>query len=315
MKLYYYQFRDKVSNFGDDLNPWLWEQLLPGVFDEDTTTLFVGIGTLLNEYVPKVPKTVVFGSGFGYGKGVPKIHDSWKIYCVRGPLTAKALGIATELAVTDAALLVRRVYQPTATKVNRFAYIPHVTNAIRGDITWRLICEQAGIAYIDPRWSIEHVLSAISETEVVLAEAMHGAIVADALRVPWIPICTESTVLPFKWQDWCLSIGVEYQPKYVMPFRGLYPPGPGVRSSLRHWLNWVKQNPSQIVPKIGEDESKQVAIQLARIAKTSQPMLSNQNRIEQLTVELEERLQQFRKDTANGYFRPNTAQLCSNVIY
>lgn len=302
MKLFYFRFPNGISNFGDNINPWIWEQLLPGVFDQDKTTTFVGIGSLLNEYIPKAQKTVVFGSGVGYGKSLPKIDESWKIYCLRGQLSAKALGVGSELVVTDSAVLVRRLYKQANTKVNRFAYIPHIDNAILGDMDWKLICEQAGIAYIDPRWPIEQVLSAIMQTEVLLAEAMHGAIVADALRVPWIPIFTTTRVFPFKWHDWCSSIDIECQPRYVMPDKKLYPPGPGVRSRLRHSINCAKQAPVRFLKTFWEDKYNKIAIQLADIAKTSKPTLSQEYRIEQLTVELEERLEQFKQDVASGYF-------------
>ena len=35
MKIYY--FKDPVGNFGDDLNSWLWDTLIPGYFDSDDT--------------------------------------------------------------------------------------------------------------------------------------------------------------------------------------------------------------------------------------------------------------------------------------
>ncbi|WP_414550422.1 polysaccharide pyruvyl transferase family protein [Anabaena sp. CCY 0017] len=302
MKLFYFQFPNGISNFGDNLNLWMWKRLLPGVFDQDKTTIFVGIGTLLNNRIPKTDKTVVFGSGVGYGKGLPKIDESWKIYCVRGQLSAKALGVPSELAVTDSAVLIRRLYQQASSKVNQFAYMPHIDHAIAGDTAWKLICEQAGIAYIDPRWPIEQVLSAMSQTEILLAEAMHGAIIADALRVPWIPILTSTRMLPFKWQDWCSSIDIEYKPQYVMPDSKLYPPGPGVRSSLRYSINCVKQAPQRFFKAFWEGESNKMAIQLADIAKTSKPILSSESRIEQLTVELEERLEQFKQDVASRCF-------------
>ncbi|GAX34438.1 polysaccharide pyruvyl transferase family protein [Nodularia sp. NIES-3585] len=302
MKLYYFRFPNGISNFGDNLNPWIWDRLLPGMFDEDKKTTFVGIGSLLNEYIPKAQKTVVFGSGVGYGKGLPNIDQSWKIYCVRGKLSAKALGVSSELAVTDSAVLIRRLYQQASNKVNQFAYMPHIDHAIRGDSSWKLICEQAGIAYIDPRWPIEQVLSAMSQTEVLLAEAMHGAIIADALRVPWIPVLTSARMLPFKWQDWCSSIDIEYKPQYVMPDSKLYPPGPRMRSSWRYSINCVKQAPQRFFKAVWEGETKKMAMQLADIAKTSKPILSSESRIEQLTVELEERLEQFKQDVASGYF-------------
>lgn len=303
MKLYYFQFRDKVSNFGDDLNPWLWQQLLPDVFDDDRSVLFVGIGTLLNEYVPKAARTLVFGSGFGYGKGLPAIDDSWKIYCLRGPLSAKALGVDPTFAVTDAALLLRQVYQPDHSgKTQRFAYIPHVSNIIRCKADWQEVCQQAGMEFIDPRGSTEEVLDAISRTEVVLTEAMHGAIAADALRVPWIPVCTNTTILPFKWHDWCLTVGIDYQPHYVMPSQALYPCAPGMRSFLGYWSQWAAQAPLQAMRYSRSTHLEATAAQLAHIAKSARPVLSQQQRSDELLERLNERLQQFKDDLARGEF-------------
>lgn len=288
MKLFYYKFQNRFPdgrNFGDDLNPWLWKKLLPGVLDEDENTLFVGIGTLLNENLPKAGRTVVFGTGVGYHKP-PNIDDSWTIYCLRGLLSAQALGVSSELAITDGAVLIRRLFSATSSKVHRFAYMPHVVQAYRNGKAWNEVCEQLGFKYIDPRWSIEQVLSAISQTEILLAEAMHGAIVADALRVPWIPIRTSSNILEFKWRDWCSSLGVEYFPREVVCLSDL-PKGVSRRASLHRWV-----------------KKTQAATQLSLITKTSRPTLSNETHLERLTVQLEEKLQQFKDDVASGYFYP-----------
>lgn len=305
MKIYCYRPYSRtpgLTNFGDELNAWLWEKLIPeGVFDENEETAFIGIGTLLNniiyDRVPNARKIVVFGTGVGYNEGIPKIDDSWTIYCVRGPLSAEKLGLAPEMAVTDSAALVRRVFQPTGQKVHRFAYMPHFTQSKQADKTWRYICKQNGFGYIDGRWPVEQVLSAITETEVLLTEAMHGAIIADALRVPWIPIYTTPRILNFKWQDWCASVGMEYKPHMLMEMRDLAPEygirrirgirgsRSAIRASLTHWLN-----------------KKRVAAQLGEIAQTARPMLSSDEKIEQVTVELEERLEKFKNDVAAGYF-------------
>jgi len=37
---------------------------------------------------------------------------------------------------------------------------------------------------------------------------MHAAIVADALRVPWISVTTTPEFLAFKWADWAASLGM-----------------------------------------------------------------------------------------------------------
>ncbi len=57
MKLYY--FIDPSGNFGDDLNPWIWDRLLPDFFDQNADTLFIGIGTLLNHRIPYAAKKIV----------------------------------------------------------------------------------------------------------------------------------------------------------------------------------------------------------------------------------------------------------------
>lgn len=303
MKLHYFRFANGVTNFGDDLNPWLWEKLLPDVFDGDERSIFVGIGTLLNKTLPKANKTAVFGSGVGYGGGVlPTIDQSWKIYCVRGPLSAKKLGIAPELAVTDSALLIRRVYKPNLEKRTKFAYMPHIRLAMLGDPAWKDICEEAGMSYIDPRWQTETILSAICQTEVLLTEAMHGAIVADALRVPWVPVMTSTTILPFKWHDWCSTVGLKYEPHYLMPSNKLYPPAYKVEAFLRFWKKYTLQAPRRLLKSLFQQDCKKMATQLVDIAKNSQPNLSSDVRIEQLTVQLEERLQEFKQDLAAGYF-------------
>lgn len=59
MKLYW----SARHNFGDSLNPWLWEKLLPGALDQDSSEILVGIGTLLNHKLPRTGHKHVFGSG------------------------------------------------------------------------------------------------------------------------------------------------------------------------------------------------------------------------------------------------------------
>ncbi|MBV5343049.1 hypothetical protein JZU68_05375, partial [bacterium] len=39
--------------------------------------------------------------------------------------------------------------------------------------------------------------------------AMHGAILADALRVPWYPITNSTEILHFKWHDWFRSMNID----------------------------------------------------------------------------------------------------------
>ncbi len=289
MKLSYYKLPNGERNFGDNLNPWIWDQLIPDVLDNDESVAFVGIGSLINDGLPyrtrHASKRVIFGTGVGYGKTTEvKLDESYRIYCLRGSLSAKALGVEEDLGVTDGAVLIRRVYQNNVKKNYRFSYIPHYELAGKG---WENVCKELGFGYIDPRWTVEEVLSAISKTEVLLCEAMHGAIVADALRVPWIPVATNSTILSFKWQDWCSSIGVEYKPNYIERLQN-----PKEKQDLLTPIRLVRD-------KIRQRKASQA---LKQVAMNQPSYLSKDSRIETLTQQLEEKLHLFQQDVKKGLF-------------
>lgn len=206
MKLYYY--RDRKGNFGDDLNPWLWSRLIPGFLDDDESELFIGIGTILNNRIPALPRKVVFGSGLGYGSAPPNIDDKWHFYCVRGPLTARSLKLPDRYAITDPAALIATLEFASDVKDGP-ALIPHHVSARNAN--WEKICKRLGIRYIDPRSSVDHVIQEITKSTFVITEAMHGAIFADSLRIPWCPVIFYDHILKSKWLDWCLSLDVAHE--------------------------------------------------------------------------------------------------------
>ena len=212
MKLYYY--RDRNGNFGDDLNPWLWPKLLPpGTLDDDPSSVFVGIGTILGRSLPVEPIKWVMGSGTGYSQ-VPPLDETWRFMCVRGPMTASALGLAPELAATDPAALVHRQTGLTGLARTSVAFMPHHVSIAQFD--WRTLCDRIGLRYVDPGAPVDATLAALAGSALVISESLHGAIVADALRIPWIPVVCYDHILAFKWHDWAASVGVHYLPE-VLP--------------------------------------------------------------------------------------------------
>ena len=209
-----------VTNFGDELNTVLWPKLLgDSFFDDDSGVMFLGIGSLLGW-----PKTgdptrrhrIVFGSGAAFAEAAQRepADERWHFYGVRGPSTVEAYGLDPLLGITDPAILVAQCYErhdPT----HRFGYMPHLAEAREWSSMLSDVCEQMGVRYIDPRDDVESVIAAIGSVSVMVAEAMHSAIVADALRVPWVPVYTTRRPHRFKWTDWCSSMDLEYQPWWI----------------------------------------------------------------------------------------------------
>jgi Polysaccharide pyruvyl transferase len=213
MRLHYY--KDPRGNFGDDLNPWLWSRLIPDLIDDDARTLFLGIGTILRSNLPRRSGKVVFGSGVGYGEP-PSLDERWRVYGVRGPRTAAALGLDPEAALTDPAVLVRLFMEPARrTERSGIAFVPHhetVWRADAQDIQLGAIARENDMIFVDPRSPVDRVIDQIRRARFVVAEAMHGAILADAFRVPWRPVRLYSHVLALKWHDWMGSLGIPYEP-------------------------------------------------------------------------------------------------------
>lgn len=204
------------GNFGDDLNLWLWDFLLPGLRDVHPETLLVGVGTVLNEALlpPRVRKLVV-GSGFGYGSA-PNLADAeeWDVRAVRGPLTARKLGLAERLGIVDPAVMVAEMPEFRNLPKNDGAiFVPHWESTVGG--IWPMVCREAGLSYVDPCGEAKSVIGKIAQAELVVAESMHAAILADAFRVPWVAVTTSQSINSFKWQDWAASLGVRYEPRQV----------------------------------------------------------------------------------------------------
>jgi succinoglycan biosynthesis protein ExoV len=308
MKLYFWQ--GIQGNFGDELNPWLWNRLLPGVLDDDERILFLGIGTVLNNIIPENPHKVVFGSGFGYGTP-PVINERrWHFYCVRGPQTAQKLGLPPDLAITDPAALLARIDLPKYKKKHKFSYIPHHTSSRRGN--WSDVCQATGINYIDPLAEVETVISSIASSEVIITEAMHGAVIADALRVPWIPVRAYNRINRFKWNDWCASLKIEYNP-FELP--ALWSRA-HVIDRLEHKLinsRILVNKPSQhffrpflfllglLTQTIENTKKPKAAKALLDIIK-QEPNLSSDHNISEAIDKLQQKLEIFQDDLASGVF-------------
>jgi succinoglycan biosynthesis protein ExoV len=216
LKIFYF---NEVENFGDSLNRWLWPRIFSDIkFPSDVT--FVGIGTILDGRIPADGRKVIFGSGYRPSKNVARVDENWDFRFVRGPKSAaKFSGVPW---ITDSAYCLRLLDLPPVAKRYKISYVAHYMSQM-GGLSLQPLLESLGIHFIDPQQPVETVLEEIRASEAVLCEAMHGAIVADAFRIPWhrvkyrAHIHEKSNVSQFKWEDWAQSMELSSESTTLLP--------------------------------------------------------------------------------------------------
>lgn len=215
MKLIY--FKGSRPNFGDDLNAILWPQLIPEFFDEDGDEGFLGIGTIIGMRFAPVKKLHVFSSGVGYDS-IEFGADLRKVWCVRGPYSAKHLGLEPRHALTDGGILAPLILKKPDQPANDICVVPHWETLSEGD--WGLACRLAGMRLVNPMQEASVAVESIISARLVLTESLHGAIIADAYGIPWIPFTTTSNFSLFKWRDWTSSVQIRLRLGHVPPPSG-----------------------------------------------------------------------------------------------
>lgn len=209
---------DANTNFGDHLNSWLWPALIPELLDGKDDIVLIGVGSIISHSLNIMPgKKIIFGTGSGY-RSLPSPEEAseWDIYAVRGPLTARALGLDPKLAITDGAWLVNNVpkYADLSRDRSGTVFVPHWESMLYGN--WETICAKADVTLINPLDSCDDIFPALAGAELAIVESLHGAIFADYYGTPWIPVASQNTISQWKWVDWCSSLELEYKP-YVLP--------------------------------------------------------------------------------------------------
>ena len=130
---------------------------------------------------------------------------------------------------------------------------------------------------------------------MLVSEAMHGVIVADALRVPWVALLPLAPIHRPKWQDWAevLELRIEFQP--------------GCASSLTEWLHASRlsaRHRGRRVLQLTEPWLRGVArrrfvAHAARAlsdAAAAPPQLSSSTALDRSRSRMQERLEALRRD-------------------
>lgn len=200
MRIQYCQIEG--GNFGDDLNALLWPSVFPDLSQRAMDTVFYGIGTILGGRHAGKQKKVVLGAGIGAHQATQS-DLNWDYRWVRGPESARELGLSAELALGDPALLWREL-QPANRSMGPVGLIPHY--ATWDSYDWQKVAADAGMVAINPRLPPAEVAAQLRDCGRVMAESLHGAICADAMGIPWAACLLAHRFNHFKWRDWLATI-------------------------------------------------------------------------------------------------------------
>lgn len=229
MKIYAY--RAPRGNLGDDLNHWLWPRLLSPEFLARPGT-FIGIGSVLHHdhfrHLPPDQPALVFGAGCrGAASPLNGPHPPLDIRALRGPLSSRALGVDPSTSVIDGAYALQFTPEYPALRQlssqHNCTLIPYFRSSQLAYYSLIGAVHGYSVLYSDQYGSISSALRHIARSRVVLAESLHGAILADCLRIPWMRIQfylqrpSERETGDFKWEDWRQSLGIETIPTITIP--------------------------------------------------------------------------------------------------
>lgn len=216
MKLFWATSRR--GNIGDDLNPLLWGRLFGRqFFDDSPDEVFVGVGSILSTMWTFEGDTrkIVFGSGARSHWSLPAIDHTWDLRFVRGPKTANLLRRWNVGFITDPAVMLPTVLEPnerdsSEKAANLIGFVPHHGTPRR---FVDKVVQSLGLIEISPHLKAREFVNALCACDYIVAEAMHGAILADAYRIPWIGVriineLFEGFTTRFKWEDWLGSLGL-----------------------------------------------------------------------------------------------------------
>ncbi len=287
-----YRWQGPARNFGDELNTVLWPALLPDFFDDDPAERFIGIGSVLDRRHNGGCAKLVAGSGYGGYQELPELGDAWTISWVRGPRTARLLGLPDGFGIGDPASLLPLTGLVPVGPTVRIAFMPHFESAAVG--AWDAATAASGIVLIDPRGEPLEIAAAIAGCDVLMSEAMHGAIVADAMGVPWIAIVPLAPIHRAKWQDWAdtLALTIRFQ---RLPPSSLLERARLSRVSAYHTGRALLDRHAGILRAIGSARYIDDAASALRRTARAAPQLSSRTALDRCQTRMLDRLHLLRR--------------------
>lgn len=292
MEVFYH--RDVRGNFGDDLNQTFFDEVCPNYRSAPYEKMY-GIGTLLNNAHGLIKNTLIFGSGYGQGRAPDIDLKTTRILGIRGPVTAKALNIDPETYVIgDPALYLPKIPSFNTSTLKKGSIVICVHHRTAEE--WNLPSDSINDVYfLDPgAHSVNDYISIIRHADLVLAEAMHGAIVAMAYRIPFVRVKFLGKLDDTKWDDTLLSVGAKPKTPVQLPT----PEASEIRRYTRALCRKTQQKKAfSVFPgrKLTEKEITNILNSVDLIKNDNDPLIVSDAAVDRAQSRIESKIGELRK--------------------
>ena len=219
------------TNFGDEIMPAILSKVTGQDVEkgrlQGTEDLLVAGGSIAQFFFDR-PNVVLWGTGI-FGDHGRHATPGWEVLAVRGPKTARALGLADATPFGDAGLLAPLLLDPAEIEAHdQVVVVPHFGH--RAYLEGRPETDRFRV--LDPTGDPLEVVRGIAGASQVVASSLHGLVVADAfgkpsafLGIPGDPVMGGS----FKFEDHDQAVDVA---RAVVPLHDLRDFQVGVRRGL-----------------------------------------------------------------------------------
>ena len=192
------------SNFGDDINPWLFKTISNQNCHWKDTNGFhlLGAGSIASK---STKKSAIIGSGFLSPEQRTKFEKPFHCFSLRGKLSSELIKITPQFFGDPVSLI--DLLLPISTKSSDLiGYVPHVTELNSRYV--REIAKLINVKIIDVRRNALEVVKEITSCGKIASQSLHGLIVADAYQIPstWVHPSTEMIGQDFKFKDYFTSM-------------------------------------------------------------------------------------------------------------
>lgn len=207
-----------ASNFGDDINPWLFKTISNQTCHWKNTNGFhlLGAGSIASK---STKKSAIIGSGFLSPEQRSKFEKPFHCFSLRGKLSSELIKLNPQFFGDPVSLI--NLLLPIVTKSSDLiGYIPHVTRLNSTEV--REIAKLDDVKIIDVRRNPIEVVKDIASCGKIASQSLHGLIVADAYQIPsaWVHPSTEMIGQDFKFKDYFTSMTTAKEAILVEEFIG-----------------------------------------------------------------------------------------------